>query len=67
MERNASQGIDQTTEQLKADSTQTTPVVKEVKSETSKVEEQVVGVETVVEKPSPVKTKVTKAKTPVSK
>lgn len=70
MERNVSQGIDQTTEQLKADSTQTTPVVKEVKetkSETPKVDEVVEDVEAVVEKPSPVKTKVTKAKTPVSK
>ena len=69
MERNVSQGVDQTTEQLKADSKS---VVKEVNEtqEVSKPVEDVGGVEsveTVVEKPSPVKTKVTKAKTPVSK
>ena len=62
MERNVSQGLES-----KTDSTQTTSVVKETKSETPKVDEQVQDVETVVEKPSPVKTKVTKAKTPVSK
>ena len=65
MERNVSQGIDQTT-----DIKPTTSVVKEVKetkSEKPKVEEPVNDEETVVEKPSPVKTKVTKAKTPVSK
>lgn len=68
MERNVSQGLES-----KTDSTQTTSVVKEVKetkSETPKVDEvleDVGGVETVVEKQSPVKTKVTKAKTNVSK
>ena len=73
MERNVSQGVDQTTEQLKTDTKSEVEVVKEVKevkSETPKVNElveDVVGTETVVEKPSPVKTKVTKAKTPVSK
>lgn len=59
MERNVSQGIESKTDS-KSD-------VKETKSETPKVDEQVGDVETVVEKPSPVKTKVTKAKTPVSK
>ena len=64
MERNVSQGLDQTT-----DSKSVVKEVKETKSETPKVDEVVGGVEDVevVEKPSPVKTKVTKAKTPVSK
>ena len=61
MERNVSQGLDQTT-----DSKPTTSLVKEV-NETKEVSKSVEDVETVVEKPSPVKTKVTKAKTPVSK
>jgi hypothetical protein len=65
MERNVSQGVES-----KTDSTSVAKEVKEVqetKSETPKVNELVEDVETVVEKPSPVKTKVTKAKTPVSK
>ena len=65
MERNVSQGVDETT-----DDKAVVKEVKETKSETPKVNElveDVVGTETVVEKPSPVKTKVTKAKTPVSK
>ena len=61
MERNVSQGVES-----KTDSTETTSVVKEV-NETQEVSKPVQDVETVVEKPSPVKTKVTKAKTPVSK
>lgn len=67
MERNVSQGLDQTTEQLKVESKSVVKEVKETKSEAPKVDEVVEDVETVVEKPSPVKTKVTKAKTPVSK
>lgn len=62
MERNVSQGINQIT-----DNKEVVKEVKETKSETPKVNELVEDVETVVEKPSPVKTKVTKAKTPVSK
>ena len=67
MERNVSQGVDQTTEQLKVDNTSVVKEVKETKSETPKVDEVVEDVETVVEKQSPVKTKVTKPKTTVSK
>ena len=58
MERNVSQGLDQTTDS-KSD-------VKDV-NETQEASKPVEDVESVVEKPSPVKTKVTKAKTPVSK
>lgn len=65
MERNVSQGIDQTTDSKSV--AKEVKEVKDVKSETPKVDELVEDVETVVEKPSPVKTKVTKAKTPVSK
>ena len=67
MERNVSQGIE-----TKTDSTETKSVVKEVGGvkevdKTQEVSKPVEDVETVIEKPSPVKTKVTKAKTPVSK
>lgn len=62
MERNVSQGLDQ-----KTDSTSVVEVVKEVQDTEAKAVEAVEVAESVVEKPSPVKTKVTKAKTPVSK
>ena len=65
MERNVSQGVDQTTDNKSV--VKEVQEVQETKSETPKVNELVEDVETVVEKPSPVKTKVTKAKTPVSK